>query len=143
MKWLIAMIGYNSPLVQVFSSHTHTLQILTIDAASNQINSFMCCKLWTLIHSLFQPDANSFSCIFSFLCVHNCMLWIKTYDVLKVDQCNAKTLLFNLIKYREKGITTLRIIYRYWIFYHTWIETCFKMLKFSKHEKLSYYQFKL
>ena len=35
---------------------------------------------------------------------------------------------------REKGITTLKI-YKYWIFSHTVIETCFEILKSPEHEK--------
>ena len=36
---------------------------------------------------------------------------------------------------REKGITT-PIIYLYWIFYQSLIETRFEMLKSSEHNKL-------
>ena len=43
-----------------------------------------------------------------------------------------------LQKSREKEINTLRI-FKYWIFYHTVIETCFKMLKSSENEKLTRY----
>ena len=41
----------------------------------------------------------------------------------------------NILFTREKGIPTLRT-YKYWVIYHTVIETCFEILKSSEHEKL-------